>query len=314
MDHKEPFRAFLSTAYKMTAGDIDSILNESGEDQAKLVKALTDKHAARVAEIAAEARPPEGQTFKDGVKKGFKDAFTSLEKSIRDEYEIESTATGIDLVKEVIAAKATASGTPAKLDDEEVKKHPVYQQLEKQSKKQLADTAADWEKKFTDRELEIKKSSTLTTVQQKALDLRNSLQPVISGNAKIAANTEKGFLSRLGELEYTVNDDGSIIMQKDGKVLTDKMGHTMQFDDYVKELSGEYYEFKANNGGSNGGNGGQGQSGTGGNAGAGGAGGGNYQKPKTIDELFKVTRDKNGPIADRLKVQAEWDAEHPEDV
>lgn len=312
MDHKEPIRAFLSTAYKMTAGDIDSILNESGEDQAKLVKALTERHATRVAEITAEARPPEGQTFKDGVKKGFKDAMSNLEKSIREEFDIESTATGMDLVKEIITAQAAASGKTATLDDEAVKKHPVYQQLEKTVKKQLQDTTAEWEKKYNDRETEIKRGEALSKVQQKALEVRNSLNPSIPGNAKIAANMEKGFLSEFANLEFTFNDDGAIILSKDGKVLTDKMGHTLQFDEYVKERAGEHYEFKQNNGGSNGGNGGTGNSGTGGSAGAGGQGGGGYTKPATEAELFKLTRDTARPLEERLKIQAEWEAEHPE--
>lgn len=305
MDFLKVLRVLLTTFYKMSEGDIDAILTASGEDQAKLITAIQDKHAVRVQEIIDGAKPPAGQTFKDGEKKGFREALTNLEKLIREEYNLESTSTGIDLVKEAVSANA-GSG---KLDPESVKKHPEYLSLEKSMRKAIETNNTEWQGKLDAIEANNKKANIMQTINNKAIDVLNGLKPIISANANIARNTQNGFLNSFANIEFQINEDGGIVMSKDGKVMKDKHGHTLEFDELIKSHAEGYYEFAQNNGGGNGGNG---KDGTGkGNNQNGGNGGGGYQKPKTLEDLNKITRDRSIPLADRQKAQAEWDAENP---
>lgn len=313
MDFLKVLRAFLTTAYKMSEGDIDAILSASGEDQTKLISAILEKDTARVQAITDAAKPPAGQTFKDGEGKGKKEALTAFEKSLKDKFGIESELTGLELVQELLTSKSQG-GQSGDLTDEKVKTHPVYQQLEKAMKKAVQDKDTEWQAKLAEQEAATKKADTHRTVQAEALKFLQTLNPAIPKNELIAQNMQKGFLgSLLNGIDYTVNDDGSIVPMKDGKVMTDAHGHTLPFSDLVKTTATGYYEFAQNNGGGNGGNGSQGQNQNGGQQKNAGQGGGSTTARTTFKneaDFFAYTRDTNVPIADRLTAQEAWDAQH----
>lgn len=309
-DASKVLRAFLTKVFKMSTGDIDSILSESTKDE----DAINDLSEADKARVVTLSTPPKGQTFQDGYKKGKKESREELEASIKDEYDLETEAQGIDLIKEVVSTKGTKQG-PGELTEEAIRKHPVYLAQEKANKKALTEANAAWEAKLNAKEGEIKKGQTMNTVFKRAIEARNALNPVIPTNGKIASNLEKSFLSSIENgIEYTVNEDGTIVMSRDGKVMTDDHGNTLDFDTYIKGQSAEYYEFRVNNGGGNAGNG---------NPGPGNQVPGNQQqqtpgaypanivKPKTLDELVAITNNDTIPAADRRTVLTTWQTEHP---
>lgn len=301
MDYKELLRAFLADVYKMQAGDITAVLDAENDTEA--LQALRDKDVARVTTLT-KAKP--GQTFQDGYKKAKSEVLTELENSLKEKYGLQdSDLTGVELVDAVVAEQ-TKGGKPGELTEDAVKRHPVFQQAERAHKAALKQVQDDATQKVTDLETQYKRKETFATIAGKAEEILNTLNPVFPANPKVAANLKKAFLNTLEGFEFE-DQNGVILVMKDGKVYTDAHGNSVEFDTLVKENAGNYFEFKQNNGGGNAGNGKPGDQGTGG---AGGTGGTAYPagitKPKTFDELQKIVNDTNIKPDDRLVVMETW--------
>lgn len=311
VNHEKLLRGLLVKAYKMTDGDIDEILNSS-EDNAQDASLATilEKDAAR---ITALKKPVTGQTFQDGYKKGKSEVLSEFEKELKEKFDIESDAQGLELVDAVVATKVKA-GKPKDLTDDDIKRHPVYQTLEKVSKKTLADKETEFTTKLTEQEKNFKKSQDFQTVGEKALTVLDSLNPVYSTNPKVAATQRKTFLDQFRGFEFEIQGD-RILVSKDGKLLEDGHGHSMDFDALVKQNAGDYFDFKANNGGKNAGNGGADDGKGNGTPPAGGTPAKGYPTgfiPKTFTEVAAFANDSTKPIAERQAVADTWAAEHPD--
>lgn len=297
-DAAKLLRGLLGTAYKLPKTDIDKILSdettdEDGEGQ------LTTLDQTRIGNL----KPKPGTTFQDGYKKAKAEVLTDFEKTLREAYGIESDATGNELIDAIIAAKAKPDAKNISEDD--IKKHPAYQNAEKSHKQALKAVQTEWETKLNEREAQYKKGETFGNVSKKALDILAAMNPVIPGNAMVATNIQNAFLSSLKGFEFDIQGDRIVVM-KDGKVLEDGHGHSMEFDKLVKDTAGGYYEIKTNNGGAN----------PGGDGGAGaGAGAGNVvypagiTKPKTFEELSTIVNNTTLKAEDRQIVLQTWEAE-----
>jgi hypothetical protein len=307
VNHEKLLRALLAKAYKMQDGEIDEILNSSDDNAHDTgLQTILDKDAAR---ITALKTPKAGTTFQDGYKKGKSEVLSEFEKDLKEKFDIESDAQGIELVEAVISSKVKA-GKPKDLTDDDIKRHPVYQNLEKTSKKALADKETEFTTKLTEQEKGFKKAQTFQTVGEKALTVLDSLNPVLSSNPKVAATQRKTFLDQFKGFEFEIQGD-RVLVSKDGKLLEDGHGHSMEFDALVKQNAADYFDFKANNGGKNAGNGADDK-----DKGTPPAGG---QKgypagfaPKTFAEVAAFANDSTKPIAERQAAAETWAAEHPD--
>lgn len=299
-------RALLVKGYKKTKTEIDKLLSEETTDEDGETQVIEDD-AARIGKLTT---PKKGETFQDGYAKAKKEVLTDFEKTLREVYEVDSDATGNDLIEAIIAAKAKPGAKEITEDD--IKKHPVYQNAEKAHKLALKQVTTEWETKLNEREAQYKKGETFNTVSSKALAKLAALNPVLPANAKVAANLQRAFLDGLKEFDYEVQDNGNrIVLLKDGKVVDDGHGHSLDFDKYVEDHAAGFYEFKVNNGGSNGGNGkNEGSGGAGGNGGGAPAYPAGIQKPKTWDEVMVIVNNTTIPAADRSTVMNVWEQEN----
>jgi hypothetical protein len=296
-------RTLLGKGYKMPKTEIDKLLSEETTDEDGETQ-LIEGDQARIGTLT---KPKKGESFQDGYAKAKKDVLTDFEKTLRELYEVESDATGPELVEAIIAAKAKPGAKEITEDD--VKKHPVYQNAEKTHKAALKAVQTEWETKLNERESQFKKGETFNTVAAKALAKRNSLNPVIPTNPKVAANIEKSFLDELKQFDYEVQGDNILVM-KDGKVIDDGHGHSLEFDKMIEDHAGGFYEFKANNGGSNGGNGKADDTGAkGGGKGGAPAYPAGIVKPKTWDEVMVIVNNTEIPANDRATVMNVWETE-----
>lgn len=308
-DASKLLRALLGGAYKMPKTEIDKLLSDDITDEDGETTIL-EGDKTRIGKLTT---PPKGSTFQDGYAKGKKEVLTQLETEIKDKFEIESDATGIELIETVVTEKAKGAGKPKELTEDDVKKHPVYQALEKGTKTALKAKDTEWETKFNEQQASFKKGETFNTVTGYALSKLAKMNPVLSANATIAANTQRAFVEGLRQFDdYEVQDNGGrIVPLKGGKVVDDGHGNTLDFDKFLQDHAAGYYEFKANNGGSNGGNGkpAEGAGGAGGNGGGAPAYPAGIQKPKTWDEVMLIVNNTSIPAADRSTVMNVWEQE-----
>jgi hypothetical protein len=299
-------RGLLGGAYKIPKTEIDKLLSEDTTDDDGLAQVI-EGDKTRIGKLTT---PKKGETFQDGYAKAKKEVLTDFEKTLREVYEVESDATGNELIDAIIAAKAKPGAKEITEDD--IKKHPVYQNAEKAHKLALKQVTTEWETKLNERETQFKKGETFNTVASKAMAKLNGMNPLIPANAKVAANIQNAFLDGLKGYDYELQDSGNrIVLLKDGKVVDDGHGHSLDFDKFVEEHAAGFYEFKANNGGSNGGNGKPGAEGSGG-AGSGGGGAAypaGIQKPKTWEELNVIVNNTSIPANDRATVLQVYEQE-----
>lgn len=300
-------RALLAKAYKKQDTEIDQLLAENTDDN-QGTTTITEWDAARVSELQ---KPKPGTTFQDGYAKAKKEERAAFEKEIKEKFGIEADAQGIELIEAIITAKVPKGGA---LDDEKVKAHPVYQALEQSKKKELKALADQHQAKLQEIETAHKKDATFGTVGGKIIELRNKLNPAIPANPEVAQTLESNFLNSFREFDFDIQEGGKrIVVMKDGAVVKDEHGNSLEFDDLVKGRAGKWYEFKQNGGGSNAGNGKPGE-------GSGGSGSGQKEYPKGItkpqkfEEYAAIVNNTQIPIADRQIVREYWEKENPEGV
>lgn len=285
MDLLKIITGLLSTAYKLTDGEIATLLESSEENtEDKVLTILTQKDIQRVADIK-KATDTEGK-FQEGYKKAKKEVLTDLETNLKTKFGIQSDKTGLELIETIVAEKETIAGKgKAQLTDDDVKKHPVYQLLETK----ISTTAAEHAQALQAIKDEQKKAETFAVVKSKALSVLDGLKPVKSQNADVATNIQNLFLSSFDGYEFdTTNPDRTVVL-KDGRVVEDNHGHSMVLEELVKANAAKFFEFEKNNGGSNGGDNQQQRQ----QAGAGGVGyPAGVNKPKNIEELTKLTNDE----------------------
>lgn len=314
LDSFKILRGLLVKAYKKTESEVDELLQTSKGDDAneeEILSGLLETDKNRVSELS---KPKTGQTFQDGFKKAKAEVLSEQEKAIKEAFGIESDAQGIDLINEVVAAKVPKD---AQITEENIRKSPFFQAEERKHKKALAEATTAHEAKVKEIEAGYKKDTLRGEIRKAAIEALTGLNPVLSGNAKVAENQKNAYLQSFDSFEWEKNEAGQFIPMKDGKVAVDEHGHTIQFEDLAKGKAGDYFDFANNNGGANGNNGNQQGSAAGGKNQQGQQGQTPKGWPKSIpqtksfDELQKYTTNQSIPVEERQQAMDAWQAENP---
>jgi hypothetical protein len=248
----------LKTVYKLDQKAIDSILQygkivKDGETSTDVATAdsvlatITGLDTARVKTLNDKI---EKDKFQEGYKKAKSEVLTTAEKEKKERYGITSDLTGQELDDFIISEKLKEAGATG---EDAIKKSPTYIQLETKMKKELQDLKTASDKKLQEVEASYKKEGIFTKVGANAIDILTGLNPVLPKNATVAETYKKDFLNELKGYEYEMQDDGTIIVSKEGKRLEDAHGNALSYEEHVKKIAGNRFEFAANNGGENGG-------------------------------------------------------------
>lgn len=278
----------LTTVYKMSDEQVAALVAKAdGEDfdaQTELAGIL-DLDKNRIGTLKTDA-------FNDGHKKGKSESLKDLEKQVRAEFGVtDDSIKGIDLIKTVHALDRE----PGKngLTDDDVKKHQLFIQLQKK----LDDTNKDVETKVStavkEAETKFNRERTLTSVKSKALEVFESLNPVLSEDKAKATKQKEIILRELEGYDYDTAEDGSFIVKKEGKALADDHGNLVDFNQLVKNTASTYFDFKQSNPRGSEGNKNDTPKGP-------------VAVPKTKEEYLKTIQDQSIPIEDRTAVKEAW--------
>lgn len=307
MDYKKIITGLLSKAYKLDDGKVAELLQDGEEiTEDTVLAALLSEDSNRVLQIK-KSQDTSGK-FQEGYAKAKKEERANFEKEIQEKYGITSEVTGTELIDEIITLKSeSGQGKKGEVTEDEVKKHPVYQTLESRYKKDLKAKDTEWETKLNEVESRHRTEATFKTVESRALATLDGLKPVLPGNPEIAANQKSWFVGALKDYQFDLQDGDRVVVMKDGKVIEDGHGNSLEFGDLVKQTAARFFEFQKNNGGGNSGNDNQ-------NPAGGGSAGNDYpsgvQKPKNLDELAVVLKDNTIALADRQKIAEVYEQEN----
>ncbi len=89
---------------------------------------------------------------------------------------------------------------------------------------------------------ELQKKEVFAKVSSHAMEIFNTLKPVLSQDPAKAKNQMQDFADKLKSYEYDIQGE-QVIVLKDGKILEDNHGHRVPFEKVVKETAERYYDF-----------------------------------------------------------------------
>lgn len=296
----ETLTAVLTTFYKQSKEQVAEILKD-GATPAEILSSIEALDKVRVKTITTTA---ETNKYQEGYKKAKGEERTAVETEVKAHYGIESDLKGTELFDYIAAEKAKESGATT---EDAIKKTPTYQALESKYKKEVSETKKTYEDKIKEMESGYKNELSFNEVGANSLSMLNGLSAVIPKTAAVAETQRKNFLNELKNGYSYERNGNTFLVSKDGKLLQDEHGHTLSYEDHVKTVAANHFEFAANNGGENPG----GDAATQAAAAAASAYPKNVTKPKNEAEYQKIMVDKNIPAADRRKVADTWKKENP---
>jgi len=282
-----PPEQIQSTLYKLdeegnpTDEVADNALDALANAHAEHVKALKGSDAAKVGE----------QQFKRGIKEGRE----TLEKMLRETHNVDSQATGIDLVNDIIAAKAKVE-----FDDDKVKIHPLFLQMERKAKEQIEATRTELEERIAQIESGYKRKAIIGTIQEKALANLAKLRPVLPSDPTVAQTQQRMFTQQFEAYDYESDDRGNTIVMKDGKRLENDHGHPVPFEELSARIAATMFEFQKTDPKGSAGNKGTVTGDNGGNT-----GGAFKDKADFLEQYGKATGDR----AKQLELATAWKAQ-----
>lgn len=226
--------------------------DDKGTVKEDAIQRLLALDAERIKNAKSIAKDRETELHDKGYKKAQAESLIKFEGSLKEQFGVESTSQGIDLVKEIIAKISKDTN----LDDDKVKLHPLYLQLERKVGTDFV-AKAEFEKvkgEFDGYKSQVEKDKVNSIVINDALRDFRSLKPVLSKDPSKALNQEQRFLNELKSFEYEVQSDGNHVVKIDGKRLENAQGHPVLFRDFVKQRAELQFDFELQGTKGNGGN------------------------------------------------------------
>lgn len=300
MDYQKILMGVLAKTLNIGDGEISELLKD-GENitESEVTKKILDLDKVRVSKLKSGS---DTEKFQEGYKKAKGEVLTEFEKKVKEAFGVESDKTGTDLITDIVSQKSEGKGGEG-MTAEDIMKSEVYQNLLKKSKDDLKTIKDDYEQKISKIQSEQENERSLSIIGTEAVNQLASLNPILPKNAEIAKNYEGLFIKAIAENYRIKKEDGkTVVYGLDGKIAIDGHGNPIAFEDIVKTTAGRFYEFSANNGGSNAGN----------QEGAPPSGDGypsGVKKPTNLDELSKILNDESIPLADRVTISETYNKE-----
>jgi hypothetical protein len=220
----------LVKVFKLTEEQLSTLYNEDGD--LTDLKAVTEADEKRVAKFTAEKTQQLNRGIKEGASK--------IEKEIKDKYNVESDAIGVELLDSIVLKQVEEA---TKAGNKDITKHPDYIKLETAIDKKLKDRDREWEGKLALKESEFKKEKLFEKIKDKALVNLETRKPILPSDPKKAQVWRETYLNELRNGNYQEGEDSIIVLDKDGSTLKDSHGNTVTFDEYEKGISDKYFEY-----------------------------------------------------------------------
>lgn len=227
---QKKLNGFLSKTLKMDDEELASLYNEAGE--------LTSLTAAEKADTSRVTKLKEENDSQ--YKRGQKEVATKFETKLKEKYGVSSDETGVDLVDLILTTeleKVKGKG------DEDITAHPEYLKLKSESDRMLKAKDKEWQKKIDDLELKHTRESMFSKVKERAFAELDNLRPILPEDAKKAQKWKEKYIEDFRAYDFT-EQDGMIVVLKDGKPLQDSHGYNKSFADLVKETAAEIFDFQ----------------------------------------------------------------------
>lgn len=262
--------------------------------KADAIEKLVEIDAQRIKSIKDAHKEDLTRMHDEGYSKGKGESLSKWEKQIKEELGLETDTKGIDLIKEAIA-----KNSKVEMDEEKIKLHPKYLELERKLNNEYL-PKAEYDKvkaEFDEFKQQIEVTKVNSVVKQDAVRVFRSLKPVLSKDPVKSTNQETDFVNKLTQFEYELQNDGNHVIKIGGKRLETANGYPISFADFVKSEASKYYDFEQ-----------QDQRGNAGNADSDGSGG-NIMFPQSEREFLEMLANETDP-AKAVALNNAWKAKN----
>lgn len=227
---QKKLNGFLSKTLKMDDEELASLYNDAGE--------LTSLTAAEKADTSRVAKLKEENDSQ--YKRGQKEVATKFETKLKEKYGVSSDETGVDLVDLILTTELEKVKSKG---DEDITAHPEYLKLKTESDRMLKAKDKEWQKKIEELETKHSRESMFAKVKDRAFAELDNLRPILPEDAKKAQRWKEKYIEDFRAYDFT-EQDGTIVVLKDGKPLQDQHGYNKSFADLVKETAAEIFDFQ----------------------------------------------------------------------
>jgi hypothetical protein len=193
----------------------------------------------------------------EGYKKAEKKIATEKENKLKELVGITTDKTGDDLFAEItthLDVLKAGSKTKGGATEEEIKRNPLYIQLEQRLQKEYVPLT-----KYTELQTEFtgyKNSQQKNLLKEETTKIFMGLNPIFatSDNNKISNSISNFNDHIINSIDAVETVEGKSFPIKEGKRLTNQAGYAITLDEYVKQEASKFYEFKAQSAKGNAGN------------------------------------------------------------
>lgn len=251
---KETFLAFLGKTLNIPAEQLADLLykkSDDGQPTDELNPGALDALLKLDAERVDKLKPDTKQFFDNGYKKAQAELSERWEKLIREKFGITDEVKGDELV----AAAFEKAGKKPAMEDEKVKTHPLFLQLEKQYRDDLAAAKAEGEKNLNEYKAGVERQNRLATVHGEVRKLLLAKKPVLSSDPGKAENQIRFFLQNFSEYDYEPLEGGGWLPMKDGKRVENAHKHPVTLEELTNQFANEIFDFQIQDPKGNAGNG-----------------------------------------------------------
>ncbi len=300
MDLLQKLLAFAATTLGVATTEVEEQL-ENSEDATPIL----DLHKKKVKEA-------KDKNFDDGYKKAERKVLSDREKELKEEFGVESDKIGIELIREILEVKSSATlpelteeavkahplYKSKEVPDDLVKKHPLFIKKENEAQQIKEKTEKEWQEKLDTIQAGHAKKETFKTVAERALAEFEKLNPILSPDPVKAARQKEIFIKELEANAYEVQGDDILVLEADGRKKEDDFGNTYKFSDLVRSAADKYFDFKVATDRDSAGNIGRLPAPT----------GKKFQGklPTSEPEYTKIMNDQTIPVEQRQEVQDHW--------
>ena len=226
---KKKLEGFLAKALNIATEDMDSLYNESGELSDLSIAEKAD--AARIKKLKDDAASQ--------YKRGLKEGASKVETELKDKYEIDSDLIGVELFSHILETEIGKVSN----DNKDITAHPEYVKLKLEQDKALKAKDKEWQKKLDEAEAGFRKQAVLSKVKDRALAALEGLKPILPEDSRKAAKWKSMFVNEVLKFDYQEADDNFIPL-KDGKPREDDHAKLINFDDHIREIASDFFEFE----------------------------------------------------------------------
>lgn len=243
----ELLNVLLQTAYNLPENEVAALYkaDEDGNvttefvDNAKEILLRFD--AERVAKLSPKVDTTE--LWNKAAQETEAKVRTKIEKQIRLDFptvDPEGKLKGEELLKAVKAEQLKQ----AQYDPEKVKTTPEYRELEELSKQRLEEKELEVAQRIQEIESNFQKQQQWSEMAKLIRAEFIGMGPVLPSDANKAARQVDDFInSKFAEYEYQKQDDGRVLIMKNGVRVNNPHGNAMYLTDLVDMIGNQYYDF-----------------------------------------------------------------------